>query len=342
MRLWLGMLSVAVVALLAVAWAYDRTAEDRLPRGVTVAGLDVGGLTTERARVRLRARLLGPLNRTVVVRSGQRTFRLPAGDARVSVNLERMLHDARRASRAGSFLTRSWRRISGGAVDVDVPPRVTFDRQAVDRYVERIHRAVDRPARDAKVVFSAARLSVREGRSGLRLHQQRLRSAVQRALISATAHARIEAHVERVQPKVTAKDVAERHRLVITIDRPNFRLRVFRRLRLVKTYPIAVGKVGLETPRGLYHVHNKAVDPDWYVPNKKWAGDLAGKVIPGGTAQNPIKARWLGLVDGVGIHGTDDEASIGSRASHGCIRMRIRDVKRLYEITGVGTPVFIA
>ena len=60
----------------------------------------------------------------------------------------------------------------------------------------------------------------------------------------------------------------------------------------------------MDTPAGLYNIANKAVDPAWHVPNSDWAGDLAGKVIPGDDPSNPIKARWLGIYDGVGIHGT--------------------------------------
>ena len=71
---------------------------------------------------------------------------------------------------------------------------------------------------------------------------------------------------------------------------------------------------GLETPAGLYNIENKQTDPYWHVPNSDWAGSLAGQVIPPGP-QNPIKARWLGIIGGAGIHGTTDDASIGSNAT---------------------------
>ena len=63
--------------------------------------------------------------------------------------------------------------------------------------------------------------------------------------------------------------------------------------------------------------------------------------MAGGSAENPLKARWLGIVDGVGIHGTDAIGSLGTRASHGCIRMAVPDVKRLYERVPVGALVMI-
>jgi lipoprotein-anchoring transpeptidase ErfK/SrfK len=78
------------------------------------------------------------------------------------------------------------------------------------------------------------------------------------------------------------------------------------------------------------------------VPNSAWAGSLAGQVIPGGSPQNPLKARWLGIYAGAGIHGTSDDGSIGTAASHGCIRMHIPDVIDLYDRVPVGAPVYIA
>jgi lipoprotein-anchoring transpeptidase ErfK/SrfK len=151
----------------------------------------------------------------------------------------------------------------------------------------------------------------------------------------------VRARVRVVQPKVTTADLAGKYPRVVTVDRAGFRLRLFKDLKLAKTYRIAVGQVGLETPAGVYHVQNKAVDPAWHVPNSDWAGDLAGKVIPSGDPQNPLKARWLGIYDGAGIHGTADIGSLGTAASHGCIRMAVPDVEELYEEVPVQAPVYI-
>ena len=82
------------------------------------------------------------------------------------------------------------------------------------------------------------------------------------------------------------------------------------------------------------------MNPSWHVPNSAWAGDLAGKVIPPGP-QDPIKARWLGIFNGAGIHGTVETGSIGHAVSHGCIRMLIPDVIQVYDWVPVGAPVYI-
>ena len=77
------------------------------------------------------------------------------------------------------------------------------------------------------------------------------------------------------------------------------------------------------------------------MPNSSWAGSLAGTVVPPGP-DNPIKARWLGIFAGAGIHGTDETWSLGHAVSHGCVRMAIPDVEALYPQVSVGTPIYIA
>ena len=78
------------------------------------------------------------------------------------------------------------------------------------------------------------------------------------------------------------------------------------------------------------------------MPNSPWAGELQGATVEGGSAANPLKARWMGIANGVGIHGTGEDYSIGTRASHGCIRMHVGDVIDLYPRVPVGTPVLLA
>src|SRR6201999_139890 len=124
-----------------------------------------------------------------------------------------------------------------------------------------------------------------------------------------------------VKPKVTTAGLASQYGTVITIDRANFKLRLWKNLKVSKTYRVAVGQPAYPTPTGRFSIQNKAVNPTWSVPNSPWAGALANETVPGGSEQNPLKARWMGIINGVGIHGTDQDGSIGTRASHGCIRM---------------------
>jgi len=145
--------------------------------------------------------------------------------------------------------------------------------------------------------------------------------------------------VER--PDRTLVDLARRYPRVIGIDRDAKVLRLYENLRLKRRYKIAVGKQGLESSAGRYEIEEKIVDPPWHAPDKAWAGELAGQTIAPDDPRNPLVARWMGYHDGEGIHGTKDLASLGTQASHGCIRMSPKAVKQLYERVKVGTPVFL-
>ena len=336
-----GLLVLALGACGAV-YAYDRGRDDLIADGVSAGGVPLGGLRASAARARLDRDLVARLDRPVVVRHRDRRFRLTAREARLGVDVAGMVSEAVRRSREGSILQRTRRALADEPVPGDVAPRITYSTRAVGRLVRRVQVAVQRPARDADVSFSRAAVTPRPSQDGRRLRSAELRRAVERRLVALQGSRRLRARTERVRPAVTTEQLAERYPAIVVVDRARFRLRLFRDLRLTETYKVAVGQVGLETPSGLYRVQNKAIEPDWQVPDRDWAGKLRGKLIPGGTPENPLKARWLGIYDGAGIHGTDAKASLGTRASHGCIRMDIPDVKELYEQVPVQAPVFIA
>ena len=140
--------------------------------------------------------------------------------------------------------------------------------------------------------------------------------------------------------KVTTAEVADKYPTYIVVDRSSFTLTLYKDLKVEKQYTVAIGAQGFDTPEGLYSIQNKQVDPVWNVPDSDWAGSLAGQTIPPGP-DNPLKARWMGIFDGAGIHGTSDTASLGSAASHGCVRMAVPDVIDLYDRVDVGTPIYI-
>ncbi len=323
-----------------VVYAFDASREDRIAKGMRIGGVDVGGLSADDATAKLRRELVAPLERAVVVDAGDKAFRLTAREARVRVNSGELVDEAVDASREGSFLSRAWRDVTGGKVDRHVAPTIEYSKPAVQRLVDRVRVTMSRPAKDANVDISTTSVSVKESQTGRTIDSKRLKAQVQAAMTDVRADRRLRAPLKKVQPKVTTAELADKYPAIITVDRNNFRLRLFKDLKLEKTYGIAVGQAGLETPAGEYTIQNRAENPAWHVPDSDWAGELAGQVIPPGP-ENPIKARWMGIYDGAGIHGTDAVNSIGTNASHGCIRMRIPEVEELYDQVRVGTPVYI-
>jgi lipoprotein-anchoring transpeptidase ErfK/SrfK len=340
---WFILVAVVLLVLIGgavAAFAYDSARDDQIAKGVTIAGVDVGDMTTAEARRVVQRELQKPLERPVVVRRGQTRFTLSAEDAGVQADVGGMVDEAHEASRDGSIFSRVARDITGGEEDAQVPARVTYSSSAVRDLVKRVREKLNRPARDAEVDFPSLE-KVKE-QKGRRVRAAALEQRIAQALTVPGVERTVRAPVRILKPKVTQANLADRYPVVLIADRYNFKLRLYKNLALQKEYTVAVGALGFDTPAGLYHIQNKAVDPAWHVPNSDWAGALAGTVVPGGTAENPLKARWLGIFDGAGIHGTDQTYSLGTAASHGCIRMAIPDVIELYDQVPVGAPIYIA
>jgi lipoprotein-anchoring transpeptidase ErfK/SrfK len=342
-----GFISVAaflavLVVLGGALYAYDHARANEIAPGVKVAGIPLGGLSPEQARARLERQILRPLERPIVVHHANKTWKLGPREARLRADLGAMVDEALARSRSGDVFARSWRSLTGKPLHDDLHPTVQYSDAAVIRLIDRVRRSIERPAKDAKVKISGAGVSTIRGVEGLAISASRLHRQIGAAITSTTAPRSFVAHTRHTQPKVTTSDLKRRYDTVIIVNRGQFRLRLFKGLKPRQTFGIAVGQVGLETPAGQYSIANKAINPAWHVPNSAWAGKLAGKVIPGDDPSNPIKARWLGIFDGVGIHGTTDDASIGHNASHGCIRMHIPDVEKLYDEVPVGSAVYIA
>ena len=135
----------------------------------------------------------------------------------------------------------------------------------------------------------------------------------------------------------------------IVINLAAMRLFSFRgdgKLLAVSTYPIGVGSTERPSPVGQMYVERKMFRPTWYVPasiaedHRKRGDPLPAKVPPG--PLNPLGEYALYLsTSGYLIHGTNKPASIGLRATNGCIRLYPEDIKRLFENTPVKTPVRI-
>jgi hypothetical protein len=292
--------------------------------GVSVVGVDLSGLTRAQARRVLTERALPPIQRRFEVRVGRRLFVLTTGRLRLRFS---ETATARRAMRAKA----------GQAVR----PVISFRARSLAAFVRRATAATHVPARNASMRIGVRRIATRRAARGRRLRPARLGRAIRARIESPLRGRALRPRRARLRPGVTLPELRASNPVVLTIDRSGYRLRVFRRLRYARSYGIAVGAAGTETPTGLYRIQSKQVNPAWHAPNRPWAGSYAGKTVPGGAPDNPLKARWLGVAGGVGIHGTAEPWSIGSAASHGCIRMRVSEVIDLYRRVPLGSQVLI-
>jgi lipoprotein-anchoring transpeptidase ErfK/SrfK len=327
----LGALALCAAVGAAPASAATRAPVARIAAGVSAGGVDLSGLTVLQAAAKLKATVTPVLQTDVTLGAAGRPFRLRAATAKIELNATRTAQAALTALPPGAV---------AGSADA-VPLVVQHSHGAVKAFAERVARAVQRRPRNATGHIGLRRITIRRARVGHRLDVAATRKLVDAALDDPTAPKVLHQRLSRWSPAVNANDLRRRWSTVITVDKSAFKLRLFKGLKVVKSYPVAVGQPAYPTPSGLFAITSKQVNPTWSVPNSPWAGELQGTTVEGGSAANPLKARWMGIANGVGIHGTGEDYSIGSAASHGCIRMHVADVIALFERVPVGTPVLL-
>jgi lipoprotein-anchoring transpeptidase ErfK/SrfK len=124
----------------------------------------------------------------------------------------------------------------------------------------------------------------------------------------------------------------------LMVDLSDRRVYVYHFKKRIRSYPIAVGQTGWETPTGSFQVLEKQNHPAWLHP-------ITGAVVKPNADNNPLGDRWIGFwSDGknqIGFHGTPEDDEMGYAVSHGCIRVRNNDIRTLYEFVSVGTPVVV-
>ena len=283
--------------------------------GVTIAGVSVGGMTSEPARERLRARFDQPVWFAYgKKRWGVQPWKLGSAAA-VDEAIGRALH---------------------APTGETVPLRTYVGERPVRRYVASLAKRFGRRPVNAKLAGLVGLVpSITREQPGIAVRTRAMERAVARALRTGERGQPLPLLVRTVEPRVTRDDFGS----VIVIRRESKALYLYDGSRLVQTFGVATGQSQYPTPLGLFSVVDKQLNPWWRPPDSDWAKGL--EPIPPGPG-NPLGTRWMGLsAPGVGIHGTPDAASIGYSASHGCIRMRIPDAEWLFGQVAWGTPVYI-
>jgi lipoprotein-anchoring transpeptidase ErfK/SrfK len=320
-------LVAAVAGVPAVATAQTSTAPAVAPLppgiiapGVSVEGVDIAGLTAQQATARILSEVVGPKRRPLVV---------SIRGVRSSIDPAKVGYSAL-VSRAVAGALNVARTQPPGPVDIPLTERLDRKRLRAVLDLRGARRAV--AARDAAVSYSGGAVRIRRARVGIALDTDRALAPVERDILSGARGTVLTLPMRRVRAAVP------RVPTTVIIDRGRFRLFVVRASG-VRTFRVAVGQPAYPTPGGTFSVVNMQRNPTWTPPDSRWAAGL-GPVPPG--PGNPLGTRWIGISSpGIGIHGTPADSSIGTRASHGCIRMHIPDVERVFSMVSVGTTVRI-
>jgi len=235
-----------------------------------------------------------------------------------------------------SWIAKLWYRVTGQSVDRSVPMAYNDNSAQVASFVGSVASRLDKPVQNASIMLTDGSIEVRHARTGWAVDQPAGRLAIATALAAGHPVA-VTLLGHTTQPQVTDGQASA----TIVINTGSNQLTLYKNLKVVKRYPVATAKPGFTTPTGTWKIVDKIVNPSWHNPAPNGWGAGMPLVIPPGPG-NPLGTRALQLnAPGILIHGTFNAASIGTFASHGCIRMLIPDSLDLFPRVSVGTKVLV-
>jgi lipoprotein-anchoring transpeptidase ErfK/SrfK len=338
---WIVLISVLVLVAMAgsaayAGYRYEQNRSARILPGVRIAGIDVSGMTRLEAERALEPSVAQILNREIQVDAGGKTWHLTAEQLGTSVDVSRALDQAFLLSSQMSWTSRLTHRLLDHPLDKGFDIVVAYQDSVVAGFVKSVARAVHSSPATASLDFVDGRLVVQHSRAGRALVSKPAVLSVMDALRDGVDSVALD--TKPLRPPVTDDTLG----MTIIVRISQNRLYLYDGLKLEKTYPVATAKPGFTTPIGHWTIVNKRINPTWVNPAKDtWGADEPDFIPPG--PDNPLGTRALDLdASGIRIHGTPDDASVGTYASHGCIRMHIPDSEDLFGRVSVGTPVIIA
>jgi hypothetical protein len=316
-------------------YRYDAASANRIMPGVTIAGVDVGELTRAEAVAAVEGVVAGNLDRKVTVRAGGEAWHVTPAELGTRAPVDRLVTRAMAVSEEHSWPSRVFHRVFDRPVDQSFDVDFRYRPRRVTRFVDSIAAEVAVDPTNASVDYENGRLVLNRPEFGRALRLESARRAVLEALRGSGG--KVNLGVKRIEPEITKDDLGQ----TLVVDLSELRLSLFEGLRLRKTYPVAAGQPQYPTPPGEWTVIDKAENPTWVNPAPDGWGAGLPATIAGGPS-NPLGTRAIYLdAPGIRIHGTSSSSSIGTYASHGCVRMYMSDVEELYEIVDVGATVHI-
>ena len=343
-----GILPVLVIVLTVLvvlgggatfaAYRYDRGGADRILPGITIDGVPVGRMTRSEAMAAVRSQTSVRLESRLKVHAAGRTWNATARDLGVRADVSGAVDDALAISRSMSMVSRVYHRLSNEPLQRSVSVGWRYGEGKVNAFVKDIAADVAVEPRNASASLDGTQLVFRHAKPGRALKTDLAVEQVLNTLQgSGSTGSTLDLATKPVAPKVRDDELGT----TIVIDKTTNELTLYQGFELDRRYAVATAIAPYETPSGSWTIINKAENPTWTNPAPDtWGADLPLTIPPG--PGNPLGTRALYLnAPGIRIHGTYDSDSIGTHASHGCIRMNIDDVEEIYPLVPIGAKVLI-
>jgi lipoprotein-anchoring transpeptidase ErfK/SrfK len=327
-------LVVCLMGGLGFLFVQDATRWGKFPPGAKVCGVSVSGLSKEDAVKKCEVELRSVAQKPVTLTLDGLNYAASPEQLGLHIDYARMVDNAYRAAWAPNIFERMYRSFVNRPKSVNGLIAVQNNDALVSQFVQRVTGEVNHPPRNAYVDVTGGKPVIVTARDGYQVSEAQVRDEVAQAVDSKNRTVAIEAK----KTPATLKDDSF-HKLII-IDLSQHMLSLYDREQPVVQFPIACGQPAWPTPVGQWQIIGKQMNPTWYNPGSAWAKTMPKTIPPG--YNNPLGLRAMPLnASGVLIHGTANDGSIGTSASHGCIRMHMPNAIQLFDMVNVGTPVYI-
>jgi len=330
-----GLLVAGIAGTAFAAYRYDQARADRILPGITIVGVSVGEMTRSQAIKAVSAKIQETLSSSLTIQAGGREWDRTLADLGLTADVETPVDRAVALSASYSWLSRTYRRIANKPIVRSFDVSYTLGQDPLNQFIAQVERTLAVAPRSASYELVDGKVRMVRAKSGRALPPTRSLQLLQNAITDRLPA--VELPVRTVRPKVTNQKVGK----AIIVNLSSNRITLLDAFKSVRTYRVATAMRGYLTPPGSWHVIGKVMNPTWHNPAPDTWGKGEPLVIPP-APNNPLGTRALYLdAPGIRIHGTPADYSIGTYASHGCIRMHIRESEALYPLVPVGTPVFI-
>jgi lipoprotein-anchoring transpeptidase ErfK/SrfK len=328
--------ALALIGVASVAYAgydYSRKYEGRILPGASVAGVDIGGMTSDEALTAVKDAVRPQLDREISVAWGERTWTVTPKELGAQSNARSVVEDAVAHSGETSFLDKTRMRVFGDELDFTQDVAITYPRRGAKGFVQGLASSINRDARDAELDYSTGWVKIVKDQTGREVAVRKSLRSLQGALTQGTETA--ELTVRETKPGITADSFDQ---VLLTRIGEN-KLYLYEDGKITHEWTVATGLPEYPTPTGLFEVTELRYMPTWVNPAPDgWGASMPASIPPG--PSNPLGLRAINWsASGIRFHGTSATYSLGYNASHGCVRMSNDEVIQLYDMIDVGTPI---
>jgi lipoprotein-anchoring transpeptidase ErfK/SrfK len=329
----LGILGVGAAGVAYATYDYSTKYEGKFLPGVSVAGIDVAGMTADEALDAVKTEIEPQLDREITVKYKGREWATTPRKLGAHGNAQTVVNTALAASEAASFMDKVGIRFLDNRLDFQRDVAITYPSKGARKFIEKIAAKVDAEPVDAELDYSTGWVEITDSEVGIKVDQDKSSHRLRRALRGGGE--KVDIAYKTTEPEVTSDAFGQ----VLLVRHGERKLYLYENGKITHSWTVAVGQPNYPTPTGVYEVTELRYMPTWINPAPDgWGSDMPLEIAPG--TGNPLGVRAINWsASGIRFHGTENLSSLGTAASHGCVRMSNEDVVELYDMIKVGARI---